>query len=343
MTEKQKYYASYVLWPVLMGMTILTAAIGFSSPYPMLGFNIAYISLIISLLILERGFPHEKDWQEDDRQLFADIAHTLTSKATVQALLIFGGVIGLTAVITPLDQPGAGIWPRDWPVPVQVILALIVAEFGLYWAHRLGHEWPVLWRFHAIHHSVTRLWIVNTGRFHFIDSLVSIVMAVAILLALGAPLEIVRWHAALTAFFGLLTHCNVEMRFGPLNYIFVTPGIHRWHHSMKLAEGNKNYGENLVLWDILFDSYINPDHRPPKMIGVPEYMPPKFIHQLLWPFLSLERKQAIKTRYPDLGRAAKAKLSPAEKHALEVEHNVELSSVAVPNSFKPARGPQAAE
>jgi len=41
-----------------------------------------------------------------------------------------------------------------------------LAEFGFFWAHRLADEWPLLWRFHAIHHSVTRLWFVNTGRFH---------------------------------------------------------------------------------------------------------------------------------------------------------------------------------
>ena len=39
----------------------------------------------------------------------------------------------------------------------QVALGLVIAEFGLYMAHRLAHEHLSLWRFHALHHSVERL------------------------------------------------------------------------------------------------------------------------------------------------------------------------------------------
>ena len=49
------------------------------------------------------------------------------------------------------------------------------------------------------------------------------------------------------------------MRFGWLNFVFNTPGLHRWHHSMDLREGNKNYGENLVCWDLLFGTFANPE------------------------------------------------------------------------------------
>ena len=131
-------------------------------------------------------------------------------------------------------------------------LGVVGAEFPLYWAHRLGHEWPLLWRFHAVHHSATKLWIVNTGRFHFVDSLYKIVPSVGILLALGAPPAVVVWFSAITGFIGMLTHCNVEMRFGPLSWIFNTPELHRWHHSKDLREANRNYYENVMVWDLLF-------------------------------------------------------------------------------------------
>ena len=110
------------------------------------------------------------------------------------------------------------------------------------------------------------------------------------------------WASIVTAFVGLLTHCNVEMRFGPISYVFSTPGVHRWHHSMDLREGNKNYGENVVIWDLLFGTYFNEDRRPPANIGIPEYMPPRFIHQLLWPFLSARRKAEIEAAYADPSR-----------------------------------------
>jgi sterol desaturase/sphingolipid hydroxylase (fatty acid hydroxylase superfamily) len=167
----------------------------------------------------------------------------------------------------------------------QVVLALVVAEFGLYWAHRVAHEWMPLWRFHAVHHSAKKLWFFNTGRFHFIDTFKSIVFTVPCTALVGAPGPVMVWVGGITAFIGILTHCNIRMRFGWLNYIFNTPGLHRWHHSMDLREGNKNYGENLVLWDLIFRTYFN-DHarRPPSEIGIRDAMPPTFFGQLAAPF-----------------------------------------------------------
>lgn len=294
-----KFFVSWAAWPVLFAICLVITAYGFASPYPILGFNVAYVFLIISLLALEHWIPHEKAWQKHDGQLLADIAHTLSSKGTVQGLLAFSAVLGLTELITPVTEAGYGIWPREWPMAVQIVMGVVLAEFGLYWAHRLGHEWPILWRFHAVHHSVVRLWTINTGRFHFVDSLISIILAMAILLALGAPIEVVQWKAAITAFIGLLTHCNVDMRFGVLSYIFNTPELHRWHHSRRLDEGNTNYCENVMVWDHVFFTYYNPSgRRPPVNIGTDEYMPVQFLDQLLWPFLSEERKNIIKTRDP---------------------------------------------
>ncbi|QQG36922.1 MAG: sterol desaturase family protein [Micavibrio aeruginosavorus] len=298
-----RYLMSCLSWPVIFLTAVIITAIGFGAGAPVLGFNIAYLMLALSLYILEQVMPHEREWNEDDGQTFASLAHTLTSKGTVQTLFIFSAALGLSSFISPAAESGYGLWPRDWPLIAQVALGLSAAELGLYWGHRLAHEWPVLWRFHAIHHSVVRLWILNTGRFHFIDSLKSILMAMGILMVLGAPMEVFHWVAAITAFIGMLTHCNVEMRFGPLSYIFNTPGLHRWHHSRDLREGNKNYGENLVLWDLLFGTFFNENRRPPVNIGIGEYMPPGFLQQLVWPFqvwFSRSRAQGENVNYEAL-------------------------------------------
>ncbi len=282
----------WLAWPVLFGAALFTAGYGFANGQPLLLFNLAYFSLAIILLVLERVMPYERQWAKYDGQLIPDIAHTLTSKGTVQGLMLFGGVIGLTELVTTAEQTGYSIWPREWPMFAQVVMGLVAAEFGLYWAHRLAHEWPFLWRFHAIHHSVTRLWVVNTGRFHFVDSVVSILLGIAILLALGAPMEVIKWLSAVTAFIGLLTHCNVDMRFGPISWVFNTPGLHRWHHSRDIREGNRNYCENLMIWDQVFGTYINPnDRRPPVNIGIDDFMPARFTEQLAWPFLSARQKE----------------------------------------------------
>lgn len=289
MRAKIQYILSWISWPGLLITCLAITGVGFAYDLPILAFNVAYVVLIVSLYSLEQFMPHEEVWNESDGQFWPNIFHTLSSKGTVQGLFLFGGILGLYQIITPIAEPGYGIWPRDWPVWLQVVTGLIAAEFGLYWAHRVGHEFHPAWRFHAVHHSVTRLWIVNTGRFHFIDSVISIVMAMAILIALGAPHEVVMWVSFTTAFIGMLTHCNVQMRFGFLSHIFNTPELHRWHHSTDLREGNKNYGENLMLWDQIFGTFFREEwRRPPVKIGIKERdMPARFGQQLLWPFKDL--------------------------------------------------------
>ncbi len=166
-----------------------------------------------------------------------------------------------------------------------MVLGLVVAEFGLYWAHRVAHEWMPLWYFHAVHHSSKKLWFFNTGRFHIVDTVKSMVFSAPLLALAGTPNFVVEYFGAITAFIGFLTHCNIEMRFGWLNYIFNTPGLHRWHHSMDLREGNKNYGENLMIWDLIFGTYYD-DHgrRPPVKIGIKDGMPHSFWGQCVEPF-----------------------------------------------------------
>lgn len=269
-----------ISWPLLMAICVGITAYGFSVERPLLFFNAAYLFLIISLFTLERYMPHESSWRTNDGQFLPDILHTLSSKGTVQLLFV---IIMLSGGLPDFGENSW--WPHDWPLFLQVILGLIVAEFGLYWAHRMAHEIPLVWRVHAIHHSVKRLWFVNTGRFHILDALLSIIMGLALLVLVGAPEIIIQWVSIITAFIGMLTHCNVAMRPGIFSVIFNTPELHRWHHSKDLREGDKNYGENLMLWDMLFRTYFREDRQPPVDIGLKEgHMPARFGQQLLYPF-----------------------------------------------------------
>jgi sterol desaturase/sphingolipid hydroxylase (fatty acid hydroxylase superfamily) len=273
----------YALWPGLMLAAGAGMAWGMALGRGPLVFNVVYLGFAATLFVLEKVRPHEPEWMHSDGQEGADLAHTLFTKVAVQVTVVALANFGLTQQFG--DRASGGIWPGGWPLWMQVTTGLVAAEFGLYWAHRLAHEWQWLWPFHAVHHSSKKLWFLNTGRFHFIDTLKSMVCATPILLLAGAPGDVIIWVSAITAFIGILTHCNVRMRFGWLNFIFNTPGLHRWHHSMDLREGNKNYGENLVLWDLLFGTYFDDSRRrPPADIGIREAMPATFLEQLRAPF-----------------------------------------------------------
>ena len=284
------YALTFLLWPAILSVCIYATALGVAADHAALYFNITYICLALGLFALERVLPHERKWLKNDGQMPADLAHTLLNKGFVQVLVIVGVTIGVAEAAA---STGGGYWPSQWPVAFQVILGLLIVEIGLYTAHRVAHEWAPLWRFHAVHHSAPRLWFFNTGRFHVVDTVTSILLSQPLLFIAGAPSDIFIWVTSTTAFIGMLTHCNVEMRFGPLNYVFNTPAVHRWHHSRNPIEGTSNYGENLMLLDVLLKTHFCPKRRPPANIGINDPMPARFLGQIAQPFRRSNTRLAI--------------------------------------------------
>ena len=264
-------------WPFLVATSSAILASGFLLDREILYFNLSYAWIVAWLLLLEIGVPYRSSWRKTDGQLGPDLGHTILNKGLVQLLIV--QLIGLGIVGANDSSTVATL-----PLPIQIIIGLVVSEIGLYGAHRLAHEWPPLWRCHAVHHSVKKLWLVNTGRFHFIDSLASVLASVPFLLLSGISMDAIVWVSAITAYLGVLTHCNVDMDCGWLNYVFNTPNLHRWHHSDKRDIGNNNYGENLMLWDILFGTFLYKKHCDITDIGITEKMPASFINQLTVPF-----------------------------------------------------------
>ena len=265
-------------WPALLLSSCSILALGFDRGQAMFYFNLSYAWIVLWLLLLELRHPYRDDWRRPDGQVRADLGHTVVSKGLVQLLLVTLASRGL------LDYRSGGLLAATPPV-VQVACGLIGSEFGLYWAHRLKHEWPSLWRFHAVHHSVRKLWLVNTGRFHFVDSFLAVSASLPFLLLSGISLDAIIWVSAITAYIGILTHCNVDMRCGWLNRVFNTPNLHRWHHAIDSRIGNHNYGENLVLWDQLLGTFWNRPDQHVASIGIRERMPSGFLDQLAAPFV----------------------------------------------------------
>jgi sterol desaturase/sphingolipid hydroxylase (fatty acid hydroxylase superfamily) len=276
-----KRFIQAILWPTLLIIPILATIFLQRWFTPMISFNIVYLSFAVSIYFIEKAIPFEKSWHSNDGQMWPDFLHTITSKGFVQILFVALSIMGLNEIL----GAKSALFMSDYTLFWQVVVGLIVAEFGLYWAHRLAHEVRAIWHFHAIHHSVSRLWFFNTGRFHFIDSLISIVFSFALMVALGFSTDMIFWISVFTAFVGILTHTNIDSQSGFLNYIFNTPELHRWHHQRNDTEGNSNYGENLMLWDLVFRSfYHDPNRRPPTGIGITDVVPNSYIDQLNYPF-----------------------------------------------------------
>jgi sterol desaturase/sphingolipid hydroxylase (fatty acid hydroxylase superfamily) len=180
-----------------------------------------------------------------------------------------------------------GVWPSNWPLVLQLALALIISQFGEYWAHRLMHTVPLLWRLHAVHHSPRRLYFLNAARFHPLDTAASFTLALAPLVALGAGPDLMLQFSVWVAVHGMFQHCNIRVRLGPLNWVFSMAELHRWHHSLKLEEANANYGNNILFWDVVFGTVHWPADREASaqigLGGMPNF-PTSYLGQMLAPW-----------------------------------------------------------
>jgi sterol desaturase/sphingolipid hydroxylase (fatty acid hydroxylase superfamily) len=206
----------------------------------------------------------------------------------VSGAVLNPGVALLGAVVAGWlsSAVGATLWPTNWPFIGQLALALLMGEFATYWIHRFQHEWPLLWRFHATHHSANRLYWLNAARFHFLDIFMNTVVVTIPLIALGAEPALFVLFALFSTVHGIFQLANMKLVLGPLNWIFSMAELHRWHHSKLMEESNTNSGQNLSIWDTLFGTrYLPSDREPPADIGLtwPKNFPMTFAAQVMAP------------------------------------------------------------
>ena len=242
----------------------------------------------VLVALAEHAWPFRRDWNRSHGDLGTDFVHVLVSGFGATALARpAAAALGVVIAGWLSATVGLGWWPRDWPLLAQLALALPLAELPQYWLHRWQHERPWLWRFHAVHHSAPRLYWLNAARFHPVDLGLLYLVGYVPLVALGCPEEVIMLFALFDAVFGMLQHCNADVRLGPLNYVFSMAEPHRWHHSRVLEEANTNYGSNLIVWDLVFGSFFLPaDRDPPAAIGIadrPDY-PQTWAAQMVAPF-----------------------------------------------------------
>lgn len=208
---------------------------------------------IVAVTLLEIFVPFRRAWRPRLHDLRVDGTSLAVTTWGVGALRYWASplLIATTAGIVARTS----LWPATWPYAVQVSIAMLVMQLVTYWWHRAHHVVPLLWRFHAFHHSADRLYWVNASRSHPLEELGSQLLVGLAVLALGAPADVVLIASVALATFGTFQHCNADLAWGPLDKVLATSRVHRWHHSTIAAEADHNYGSCLLLWDHVFGTY----------------------------------------------------------------------------------------
>jgi sterol desaturase/sphingolipid hydroxylase (fatty acid hydroxylase superfamily) len=162
---------------------------------------------------------------------------------------------------------------------VAALVGFLALDLVIYVQHVVFHKVPVLWRLHRMHHADLDIDVTTGVRFHPLEIVISLLIKIAVILALGIPVVAVILFEVVLNVTSMFNHSNVSMPAWldrVLRFIVVTPDMHRVHHSILRRETDSNFGFNLPWWDRLFGTYrAQPEAGHAGMtIGIPAFRDP---------------------------------------------------------------------
>lgn len=222
---------------------------------------------------------------------------------TIVARILFPtGAVGLALIA---EAKGWGLL-NHWQVPgwAAVILAIVILDLAIYLQHVMFHAVPALWRLHRMHHADTDFDVTTGARFHPVEIVLSMVLKLAVVAALGAPAVAVLIFEVLLNATAMFNHSNLRLPDAVdriMRLFVVTPDMHRVHHSVIERETNANFGFNLPWWDRLFGTYrAQPEAGHETMqIGLNQFRDPaeqRLDRMLVQPFRGEVKEIAIGRR-----------------------------------------------
>jgi sterol desaturase/sphingolipid hydroxylase (fatty acid hydroxylase superfamily) len=259
-----------------------------------------WLILLVAIFVpLERllALHPEKIWR---KQVGVDLGWYFINSLLPAAIIAIPLAL-LAHALRNLDPLGIYSTIAAWPFWLKMFLALFVNDIGAYWGHRASHAFPMLWKFHAVHHSAEHMdWLVNT-RAHPFDMVFTRLSGLAPVYLLGlasaksthfdSVAAIVTIAGTLWSFF---IHANVRLRLGPLEWLISTPAFHHWHHTND-ENHNRNFAAIFPVIDLVFGTSWLPKYWPP-VYGIDARTSTSLSGQFLDPLLGNFKKNSAVTR-----------------------------------------------
>lgn len=235
------------------------------------------------------------------------------------------GIVVLDGVLVRLIFPTAAVgvalyaeahgWgllhALDAPAWLALVASMLLLDLTIYLQHVMFHAVPLLWRLHRVHHTDLDIDLTTGARFHPLEILLSLVIKLGVIVALGAPALAVLLFEVVLNVTAMFNHANARLpqRLDRvLRWLLVTPDMHRVHHSWHPDETNSNFGFNLPWWDRVFGTYrAQPrDGHIGMTIGINQFRDPReqrLDHMLWQPLRGPVNSYPINARREDSGQS----------------------------------------
>jgi sterol desaturase/sphingolipid hydroxylase (fatty acid hydroxylase superfamily) len=232
-------------------------------------------------LVTEWILPFEQSWNYAHADSSKDVAHGVVYEiANIIAIL----QLPLVSMLVPWRS----IWPLHLPIGVQLLLAIIIADFSLTMIHYLSHRINWLWRLHSVHHGVHRLYSFNGLVRHPLHQLLDLAVGTLPLVLIGLPIEVAVLLAFAISVQLLVQHSNINYTLGPVQKFLAVGPVHRLHHVNWTGQRDVNFGLFFTCWDRFLGTLKLNAERAPRAgdIGIQDSpgFPQHYLTQLVLPF-----------------------------------------------------------
>ncbi len=242
--------------------------------------NLAFLGIIF--IPLERFFarlPDQSIFRQDWR---ADLFYFLVNSLLVQSLTYLSLKPAMTIVVhtewTSIRAIMAG-----QPIWLQFLEIMFLTDVVQYWVHRLFHQIPFLWRFHAVHHSAETMDWLAGSRMHVIEIVCLRGFTVIPMYVLGFEEAALKAYILYVFLHSTFIHANVRFDFGWLKQVIATPQFHHWHHGIEAEAVDVNFAVHFPILDRIFGTLYLPE-KWPGGYGVGGHPVPKgYLPQFLYP------------------------------------------------------------
>ena len=233
---------------------------------------------------LERFRPHRREQRLFRNEWREDLFYFLISTMFVQVLAFI--TLAPSAIINDSTSNWEAFraFVSGMPWLVQFVLAVFLSDLAQYWYHRLFHQVPFLWGFHAVHHSAKSMDWLAGSRMHIVEVILLRSVTSLPLFTLGFDASVMQAYIGFVYIYSSLLHANIGGNFNRLGHWIATPRFHHWHHGLEREAFDVNFAIHFPWIDKLFGTFHWPEKRWPENYGIPEDVPRSYGRQFLYPW-----------------------------------------------------------